>query len=171
MPPRISDGRRAQIVAAIRAANGSRSTRSIGNEFGISASTVTKIAKNAGIQNAFDRTEVEKALTARAVDHKARRAVIADWLLDDIDRFRARAWSPYTQVISGPQGAEFVTTKLPSLGDQRNAYVTIAMNLDKHVMLARFDYAGGDGPIKGLLGTLLDGIRQDYGVDPEQAGA
>jgi transposase-like protein len=171
LPRRLPEETRQEILAAIRAANGTRSTRDLAAQFGVSASLVGKLAREAGVSGAFDRSVTQAATTARVADQKARRAVINNWLLDDIDRLRDRAWKPYTQVLVGPTGPEFVTTKLPGLGDQRNAYVMIAMLLDKHVMLSRFDLGDADAPVKGLLGTLLDGLRAEHGVDPDQAGA
>jgi transposase-like protein len=80
VPPRISDDKRAAILADIKA--GTLSRNAIARQHSVSVSTVTKLAKDSGNPNAFDRSQTKKATEAKAADDKARIAEIQSRLLD-----------------------------------------------------------------------------------------
>jgi hypothetical protein len=99
----------------------------------------------------------------RQFDVAAARAALIEDLFRDAQRFRARAWSDYTQIVSGPAGAELVTTKLPPLRDQQSAYTSLAICLDK---ASRLEDRSGDGRVdaaKSLLGSLFDSLQSVHG--------
>ncbi|MFE3197176.1 helix-turn-helix domain-containing protein [Embleya sp. NPDC059237] len=79
MPPRIDDTVRAAILADVAA--GALSCRAIAKRHGVSPSTVSKLAAEAGPADAFERTQTQKATAAATVDQAARRAALGDaWL-------------------------------------------------------------------------------------------
>jgi hypothetical protein len=57
-----------------------------------------------------------------------------------------------------------VTTKLPPLGETRNAYTVVAMCLDKHLALVRHEDSSGGSTeqAKSLIGGLAEGLRAAY---------
>lgn len=151
MPAPIPAGKRAAIITDIKAGN---SCRSIARNHNVSASTVTKIAKDEKIPGAFARAQTQNATRAKRFDAAAARAQLIQDLYADAQRFRARGWDPYTQIVSGPAGSEFVTTKMPPLRDQQAAYTSVAICLDKAVKLEAVDSQDGAADAKSLLGQL-----------------
>lgn len=157
MPKPLTAEKRAAILADIQA--GQKARNQIARDHGVSVGTVTNIAKDAGLTNAFDRAQTEKATRARAVDVKALREQLKQDLLADAQRFRERAWGPYQVVVSTPQGADIVTLDEPPLTEARAAYTAIGIAIDKSLVLEKHDaHQAGDGA-KSMLDALADGIR------------
>ncbi len=75
MPPRISPGRRDAILGDIRA--GGKSVRTLAREHGVSTATIQRVAKSAGIDDAWSRDKTKKATEARQADHASVLAVLA----------------------------------------------------------------------------------------------
>lgn len=167
MPRPLADDIRAAILTDIRA--GQLSARAIAKRHGVAASTISKLAKDAGVVDAFERAHTEKATRARVADDRARRAEEATAFLDDVARLRARAWQPYTVVVGTAQGAQKVTLDLPPLGEVRSAYTAMGIALDKHLALDRHDNTGGAGVTDAvsMLTNLADGIRRIAAQDQE----
>jgi hypothetical protein len=164
LPAPIDPAKRAAIITAIKAGG---SCRGIAREHAVSASTVTKIAKDEQLTGAFERAQTAKATRAKQFDAAAARAQLVQDLYGDAQRFRARGWSEYTQVVGGPGGAELVTTKLPPLRDQQSAYTSLAICVDKAVKLEAADAGDGSSSAKSLLGQ----IGRALGVAAEQMPA
>jgi transposase-like protein len=80
VPSRIPDEARAAILADIEA--GQLSRNAIAREHGVSTTSVSQIAKDAGIEQAFSRENTQKATEAAVIDAKARRAALASNALD-----------------------------------------------------------------------------------------
>lgn len=160
MPAPLDASKRAAILTDIKA--GKLSRNAIARAHGVSSSTVTKLARDTGDATAFDRSQTEKATRAVEIDNRARRAIIAAELLNDVAHLRERAWSPYTVVVGTAQGAQKVTLDLPPLGDVRSAYTSIGIVLDKHLALDRHDNSGGAGAddAVSMLTNLAAGIRR-----------
>lgn len=158
MPPRIPADKRAAILTDVRA--GTKSRGQISRDHGVSAPTVTKLAAEAGITDAFSRSQTEKATQAAVADNRSRRAQIAADLLDDVARFRQRAWSPYTYYERGSDGPELVTLDLPPLKEAKEAYVAIGISLQRHAELEKLDADRGDEGARSMLGDLADAIGQ-----------
>ncbi|MFF0378771.1 hypothetical protein [Actinoplanes missouriensis] len=158
MPPRIPDDKRAAILADIKA--GTKSRAQIGRDHGVSAPTVGKLANEAGIKDAFSRTQTENATRAVVADNRSRRAQIASDLLDDVARFRERAWSKYTYYERGSDGPELVTLDLPPLKEAKEAYVAIGISLQRHAELEKLDADRGDEGARSMLGDLAEAIGQ-----------
>lgn len=156
MPARIPDTKRAAILADIHA--GTKSRAQIGRDHAVSPQTVSNIAKDAGVTDAFSRLQTENATRAAVADNRSRRAQIAAQLLDDVARFRERAWSPYTYYERGSDGPELVTLDLPPLKEAKEAYVAIGISLQRHAELEKFDADRGDEQARSMLGDLAEAI-------------
>jgi|GEM_PF-1927810 len=138
------------------------SRNAIARKHGVSASTVTKLARDAGLVDAFDRTHTEAATAAAEFDaRQARRRLIED-LYSDAQAMRERMWSPYTQVITGPAGPEFVTTKLPPIRDQQSAMGFVTSALTKAVDLEKVDADGGAAGAKTMMNDLFGAMQLAY---------
>lgn len=161
MPNRMAPERRAAILRDIRA--GGKSRNEIARSHGVAASTVGKIAADEGITDAFDRTHALKGARAKAVDNRAKRAQLESDLLDDAQKLRKRAWSPYTVVVSGPEGAETVTLEEPPLQDVRAAYTSIGIIVDKSVAIERHDSGDDAEAAKSVLAAVMDGLVARHG--------
>lgn len=161
MPTRIPDDRRAAILADIQAG---KPRNAIARQHNVAASTVSKIAQQEGVDGAFDRSQLENATRARVADLRAQRAAIAADLLADVQKLRSRAWSAYVVPMSAggkDGGVELVTLELPPLAEVRNAYTSIGIILDKHLLLTRHDDDTSDGA-KSMLGALAAGLQVAY---------
>jgi hypothetical protein len=162
MPRPIDPGKRAAILADIQA--GAKARNEIARDHGVSGSTVTKIAKDEGIASAFDRAQTVKGTRAKQADNSAKRAQLQSDLLDDAQRFRARAWSTYKIPLSGPEGIEIVELDEPPLPDAARAYTAIGIIIDKDRAYER-DKSGSDGTdhAKSMLGQLMAGLAEAFG--------
>lgn len=166
MPAPIPDNVRAAILTDIQA--GEKGCRAIARDHDVSDGTVRNIAEDAGILDAFTRVNTENATRARQSDLAARRAVIAEMLLDDIQALRDRAWQPYQVVTSSQHGAEITELPLPPLRDAQAAYTSIAVALDKHLALVRHD--GDTGGDLDSARSLLGDLGRALGLAAEQLG-
>jgi transposase-like protein len=158
VPPRLSDQAREAITADIRA--GALSRNAIARKHEVSPSLVTKLAREAGQPEAFERQRTAKAVAAAQVDAKALRAALVADLYADAQRFRARSWEPYTQIVTGPSGPELVTTKLPPLREQQAAYTALAIAIDKAMKIEAA--TTGDGAEQGK--TMIGDLRAALGL-------
>lgn len=169
MPKPLPDDKRGAILDDIRAREKSRNQ--IARDHSVSVGTVTNIAKSAGLADAFDRTQTEKAARARAVDCKALRAQLKEDLLLDAQRLRERAWAPYQVVVSTPQGADIVTLDEPPLNEARAAYTAVGIAIDKSLVLERHDSVDSAAGAKSMLGSLSEALgvaaRSLNEADPE----
>jgi hypothetical protein len=164
--PRIPAETRDAVITAIRA--GTKSRNQIARDHDISVGSVTNIAKAAGMTDAFDRSETAKATRAAVEDNRARRARIAAELLDDVDRFRERAWSKYTYYERGSDGPELVSLDLPPLKEAKEAYVAIGISLQRHAELEKLDADRGDEGARSMLGDLATALKQMAARDTSQ---
>jgi transposase-like protein len=155
VPPPLDPQLRADILRDIQ--DGQLSRNEIARRRNVSPSTVSKIAKDEGQSAAFDRTQTAKATRAKQIDNAARRTVLIDRMYDVASHMLDRVTSPYTQVVSGPAGAEFVTTKLPPLRDAQAGMSSAAIAIDK---AARMEAANGDSRVEQAR-TLLGGLMSD----------
>jgi hypothetical protein len=158
---------RTAIIADIKAG---KPRNQIARDHGVSGASVTKIAGQEGITNAFDRSQVENATRARTIDLAATRAGLIERLYGVAGRMLDRVESPYTQIVSGSAGAELVTTKLPPLRDAQAGMSSAAIALDK---AARLEDRQGDGKVdaaKSLLGAMFEGLQKAHGDAPDGSG-
>lgn len=155
MPPPLDPQLRADILRDIQ--DGQLSRNEIARRRNVSPSTVSKIAKDSGTTAAFDRTQTVKATRAKQLDNAARRTDLIDRMYAMASHMLDRVESPYTQVITGPAGAEFVTTKLPPLRDAQAGMSSAAIAIDK---AARMEAANGDSRVEQAR-SLLSGLLTD----------
>lgn len=119
MPPRMPDDKRASILAAIQAiadGHGDRSAADIGREHTVDKATVTKIAKAAGLDHVWQRSQTAAASRAKQIDNRSRRAALAAAMLDDAERLRQRMWEE--AVVVTATGSK-VLVDLPPAADAR----------------------------------------------------
>ncbi len=168
MPPPLNPQIAADILRDIQdTAHATGSDKLSRNEIarrrGVSPSTVTKIAQQHGLAEAFDRSQTVKATRARQFDTAAVRGELIERMYGVAGRMLDRVESPYTQVIAGPAGPEFVTTKLPPLRDAQAGMSSAAIAIDK---AARMESANGDSRVeaaRSLLGGLLSDLVDKHG--------
>lgn len=153
MPPEL----RAAIIADIKA--GGQTARQIAKKHGVGHSTVSTIASKAGIVDAFDRTQTEKATAAKAADCRARREALKEALIEDAEKLRRRAWEPYEVVIDNRQtGSQIMTLDLPPAQDVRAFYAAVGLAIDKHCRLEQYDTTDSASDAKSLLGSLSEAL-------------
>lgn len=127
-------------VAELHAEGWSRAA--IARELDRSPSTIGKIADRLGL--GWDRAATEAATKARQVDLAARRAELAELLLDDAFRLRLRLYAPtvvFDFIKGGENAGAFVsaTLDLPPHADARQIMTTVAIAVDKHLALVKAD--------------------------------
>lgn len=163
MPPRIPDDKRAAIITDIRA--GHLGARKIAAKHGVAPSTVTKLAGEAGIDDAFERSQTKNATAAAVVDNKALRILAAQRLIRKAHDLIDQMDQPHIVFnIGGKDNTyeEHLMAKPPT-ADLRNLMVTAATAIDKHLVLERHD-ANGPDAAGSLLGALLDGMQRKHGT-------
>ncbi len=164
MPAPLAPSKRAAILKDIKAARAhGKSAGQIARAHGVARSTVTKIAGEEGLPDAFERSQVLKAARAKQSDNKAKRAQLQSDLLDDAQKLRHRAWSPYKLVVGSAEGAEVVTLELPPLPDVRAAYTSIGIIVDKSVAIEKHDSGGDAEAAKSVLAAVMDGLVARHG--------
>jgi len=169
MPPRIPDDKRNDILNDIE--TGQLSRNAIARKHRVALGTVTNIAQENGLADAFDRSAVESATRARVADLKARRAALAEGLLEDVELLRDRAWDAYEHVVVTKDGAETVDLVLPPLSEVRNAYAAIGIATDKHLALLKHDSDSGSGETRSLLAGLGEALQRAAEQLPDEPDA
>lgn len=171
MPQRLSDAIRAAVLTDIRAARqDGRSAGQIARDHGVARSTVTKIAKDEGITDAFERAQVLKAARAKQADNAAVRAELISRYYAIAGRLLDRVESPHTVAIGTAAGVELVTVKLPPLRDAQAGMSASAIAVDKAL---RLEDRNGDGRVdaaRSLLGSLFENLQRAHGDRPDGSG-
>lgn len=140
---RITDKTRARIIDLARDGH---STRAIAAKVSVSASTVSKVCRNAEPPITFDRARTKAATQARVEDAKAHRTRIARGLLTDADTIRTQLFEQRTRVHYSVTGGRQEYTAPPTPSELRELAVAFGVLLDKHLALARFDSDDRDLP-------------------------
>lgn len=164
MPPRTPDHVRAAILDDIRA--GTKSCRAIAAHHGVSHSTVSSIAKAAGL-DAFDRSDTKKATEAAQADNAADRARIARRFLLKADELLDQMDLPHTVFNFGGKDNTFNshTFEKPPTGDLRNLIVAAATAVDKHMKLDLHDREDATTSAVDAWLRAMTGGGQDDGED------
>lgn len=158
-----------KIAAVLADLDQEKPRNQIARDHGISAGTVTNIARKHGKN--FDRSKTEKATRAVELDNKSRRALLAKRMLDAADQALMDMRSPYIvhdfgfsgygkkdedgEIVGG--GWEFVTKALPRppAGDQRSFMVIAATAIDKSIVIDKHDNVDeGQQAARTMLGKL-----------------
>ncbi|MCO1575015.1 hypothetical protein M8C13_04480 [Crossiella sp. SN42] len=126
----------------------------IAKQAGLSAATVTKLAKE--LELSFDRSATEVAVAARVVDAKAKRAELMNNLLDDAARLRAQLWERAHVYSFGGKDNTFAEAHVPqpSFRDQRDIMGSVSTALTASLRLAEHDSDPGVDASKSMLGAL-----------------
>lgn len=151
----ISDTIRQQILDLHAAGT---SCNAIAKQAGVSASTVSKVCKAAGLT--FDRGRTRAATASHAIDAKARRAELKELLLEDAHKLRAQLWQPARLVNFGGKDNTLAETTLtePLFADKKNILSAVGIAVDKVEKLEKLDNDGGVQDAESMLQKLIDGI-------------
>lgn len=123
-----------------------KSRNDIARLTGRSGRTVSRIAERLSLS--FERGEMVRVATeARKTDAKARRAAIAQALLEDAEKLRLQLWKPALVYNFGGRDNTYEERTLdqPTFSDQRNIMQAIGVALDRAVKLDAYDKAEGLG--------------------------
>jgi hypothetical protein len=159
MPKAIDPDKRAAILADIQA--GTRSRAAIAREHNVSGWTVGKIAKDAGITDAFSRAQTKNATRARTADMAAERTALKALLLAEARDLLADLHRPCTVYNFGGAENRFNSEVLtaPTPIEKKLIITSAAIALDKHIAIEKLD-AADDGVeqavsvIENIMGAL-----------------
>ena len=154
----LPEGVRDAILADVKARELGRNA--IARKHHVGRVTVSEIAKAAGIDDAFDREPTARATRDRQADLRAGRAQLAENLLNDAARIRELFFASYTTTLGTRDGIETVVLDQPDAGALRNLATSLAVLVDKHVVLERHDQDGG----LAELGSMLTGLAEKFGL-------
>lgn len=138
MPAPLDPDKRAAIIAAIKGGN---TRNGIARMLGVAQGTVTLIAQQEGIDDAFDRSASERATEAARLDMAAWRANFAKRLALRADLLEDAFDGQQTSVMGGKEGAEVITHAATST-DVRNLMTALGIAVDKIAVLTRDDNQG-----------------------------
>ncbi|MFY7065984.1 hypothetical protein ACOQFV_08995 [Nocardiopsis changdeensis] len=164
---RIDDTKRAAIISDIRAGG---TCRGIAKKHGVSPGSVANFAKEAGLNDAFERTSTENATRAKQADNRARRAQLASDLLSDAERLRKQLWEPTTIGAFGGRDGEWHTAEVeePPFADKRAILTSVQTAVRASAELEKVDAANSADGAKSMLGNLFASVKQVW--EAERAG-
>lgn len=142
MPPPLDPGKRAAILADIHEKKLGRNE--IARKHGVSGSTVSLIASDEGLLDAFDRAETKAATAARVVAMTETRASLANVSLEVAEVALARLRKALVRA------------------NAKDAAIAYGIAIDKHMALARFDTDDGASDAASLVKGLADGLSAAY---------
>jgi len=167
---RIPDDIRAGVVEAIAAGG---AIRAVAAEFGVSLASARRMADAAGVEWRTDTARTEKAVRAGHVTMAARRAELANLLLEDAHRLRQQLWQPakvaMTVQVGDGGGSMIVDHKLdePTFRDKREIITATAIALDKHLKVIQFDGSPELANAKSLLESAFEAAARMFGTGDE----
>lgn len=156
-PPPLSPEVRAAVLDDIRARQLGRNA--IARKHGVGLGSVSNIARENGIHDAFDRSQTARATADRQADLAARRAQLAEDLLDDVDRIRDMQFDPYEVAISTIRdGVQKVWMDRPDAAGIRHYSHALSNLIDKHLALSKHDQDDSAGTavdrwLRHIMGT------------------
>jgi hypothetical protein len=130
--------------------------------------TVISHAQQLGLQ--WNRTRVVEATTARIVDAKARRAVLRQDLLSDLERLRKKVWQPALVYNFGGSANTFESEVLdePPIADQLKLIQAVSTGVTTLEKLDRMDADDGLVGVVGVLDRIARAITAAAETTPEQ---
>lgn len=163
MPGPIPASKRTAIIADIRA--GEKSCRQIASDHGVSPATVSGIAKDEGLNGAFERSATKRATAAKVADMRARRAEVSRKFLEKADELLDRMDARHLAFNFGGKDNTFAEEWLdrPPPAELRNLIVSAAVAFDKHLAADRHDAGGDASTVGGMLGQLLEVLTERHG--------
>lgn len=124
----------------------------------VSATTVTKYAP----AGSFDRTGTALAVRAHQVDMAARRAELAQKLLDDAVRLREQIWKPTKIYNFGGKDNTYNERAVdePPFDAKRTLIQAAATALTAHLRIIDHDSDGGLDEARSVLDGFMDAIAR-----------
>jgi len=147
--PRIPDTKRQAITDDIR---DGKPRNQIARDHDVSVGSVTNIARESGLTDAFDRSATKKATAANIADHRARLIALASRAAG----LAERALGSFERMTD----EEWARTSFHSRG------IVLGIAADKARELAPDD-SGAEG-IASLLGDLLGNLKAKHGDAPPE---
>ncbi|THV26000.1 helix-turn-helix domain-containing protein [Glycomyces paridis] len=162
MPSRIPPEEREAIAEAIRSG---RPRNEIAREYKRSAGTISNIAAEFGLTDAFDRSATENATKAKQADNRSMRAELSRRLLVKAGELLDQVDDPHIVFNFGGKDNTFEQRTLPRppTGDIRNLIVSAATAIDKHIVIDRHDSGAGLDETVGLLDRIMTGLKEKHG--------
>jgi hypothetical protein len=130
----------------------------IAREMGIAKVTVSRTAEHLGLT--FDRSLMQAATEARLADLAERRSLLAETLLDDAERLRAKMWEPAVVYAFGGKDNVYAEEPVsePPPADKRALMSTAATAIDRSLKLVPAEDSSGADNEKSMLDSLAAGI-------------
>lgn len=159
MPKALPQHKRDAVLADIRA--GQKSRNQIARDHEVSSSTVTKLAQDAGVTDAFDRSQTKRATEAAFADNKAWRAATSKRFLAKCNELLDQMDQPH--IVFSIGGRDNIYTEhlmdRPPTGDLRNLMVSAATAFDKHLAADKHDAdeSADASAVDAWLESLTDG--------------
>jgi hypothetical protein len=155
---RISDTKRQAIAADIRAG---KARNQIALDHGVSAGSVTNIAREFELTEAFDRSATKHATEAAVADNRAWRAVTSRRFLEEANKALDRLHEPYLVYGFGGKENTYNEHELPAppAGELRNFMTGAAVAFDKHLAADRHDADAGTEGARSVLGALGEALQ------------
>jgi transposase-like protein len=168
MPERLPEEKRQAIAAAIRAGAGEVTCRGIAREFGVSTGTVRNIVRDESIPDPFSRAKTAHATRARVTDMAARRAALAERLIQKAEHILERLDSPYTLVVGTADGLESRVLDEPPLKEVKDGMAAVGTAINSHMALIKFDTKEASNPLAtSLVDSLAKMLELDQGNDEQ----
>lgn len=158
---RLTDQQR-QAILDLHAA--SRGRNEIARQLKIGAATVTAVVQAAGLN--FERSaETVAATEAKRLDARARRAIIAEQLLLDVQRLQGLMWTPAKIFNFGGKENTYAERDVsePPIRDKRDLMHSISMGLTAAIRLDEYDSGTGLPAALSLLERIADGLTGKHG--------
>lgn len=145
MPARMAPEKRAAILKDIRA--GKKSRNQIARDHGVSAGSVTNIAREADEGDAFDRSATKSATEAAVTDAASIRAATSRRFLDEANKLLDELHKPHVAYSFGGKENSYNEHEFPEppVDAKRTLITAAAIAFDKHIAQARHDATGAEG--------------------------
>jgi transposase-like protein len=175
-PQRIPDDTRLAIIEAVR---GGERRASVARRYHLSDTTITNIARRAGVVDpplsVARRAAIRAATELNSERGRYRRSRQSLALLHDADRLRRQLWAPTVVFAFGRNAAgehAFVQHEIsqPDAKAQQATAIAMGICLQRALELARFDLAeGGVSQVKASIVDLME--RLSAAPDEEEQRA
>lgn len=148
MAAKLSPAERSAAVSRVRELHAEgMGLNAIARELGLSASTVSQMAKQEGLS--FDRAATRNAVEARKVDAAAMRAELQIGLLQDAKRLRSELWSPCTVFNFGGKDNTYEEREIdaPPFADKLKLVQAVGVAITHSLRIADHDANTADLPV------------------------
>lgn len=157
---RFTDDEREAIAQAIRDKPEGTSASALARQLGVSKTTVTTIAKENGLDDAFDRSKTANATAAKQHDNRARRAALVQAYLDDAEKIRERLWQPAEAI--NPIGG-LLEFRLPPGRDTRDLVMAGTSLVKATIEVEKHDQGdAGAEAARSVLEAAASGLHAVY---------